>query len=483
MRRLRVGVAVAVCLLWAGPLAAQPIFRHVSVGESDTLSSNGDSFVVSVGGMASARIQTLDSYTGTWEVQCSVDGGVTYDTDDELNLVLDGQSSTAQSVSDTVGVWAVNVAGCTHIKVIATAGFAASDTTIAVGAVASGGGAGGSGGGGGGEVTNAGTFAVQEDGPVADDIADILNELQTQTLDFNLRTVNGVDPLLGSEDENLQLAATANGDGSEIVAEGYNSITFEVLCDTCSGGTAINFERSFDGLTWSAASFQLTASPYTIATSTTTSGTTYWRAPIGNFERFRARISSYSAGTVTVVARASFEAFQLDREFKEEDTAHTTADKLLPIATRRIDTAASSAGTSGDYATLNTDSLGRLWTRPGRPCDDDARITNVAIESTSSGNVQVVAGNGSDEIHICGYDIHVGASGNTLQWVYGDDASCATNETNLSGAVPHAANGGVSRMVTGATQVKVPAGKYLCVETNSTNGVYGWLQYVRTAAP
>lgn len=115
-----------------------------TVNVSDTLSSSGDSFVVRVRGMASMRIQTRDSYSGTWEVQCSLDG-TTYDTDDEVDLFLDGAGlSAVQEVTDTVGIWTANVAGCTHVKVIATAGFAASDTTIAVSAIPSGGSSGSS---------------------------------------------------------------------------------------------------------------------------------------------------------------------------------------------------------------------------------------------------------------------------------------------------------------------------------------------------
>jgi hypothetical protein len=140
-RRPRIAaVFLLIFALCANSAIAQtPIVRSAS----DTLSSNGDSFTFITRGTASARIQTLDSYTGTWEVQCSVDGGTTFDTDDELNLTLDGQTSTtAQSVSDTVGVWAVNVAGCTHIKIVATAGFAASDTVVHVHAISVGGGVG-----------------------------------------------------------------------------------------------------------------------------------------------------------------------------------------------------------------------------------------------------------------------------------------------------------------------------------------------------
>jgi hypothetical protein len=54
-----------------GFVRLQPTQTH------DTLSSNGDSVTLSaanVGGFGSVKIQTLDSYSGTWEVQCSLDG-------------------------------------------------------------------------------------------------------------------------------------------------------------------------------------------------------------------------------------------------------------------------------------------------------------------------------------------------------------------------------------------------------------------------
>lgn len=44
-----------------------------------------------------------------------------------------------------------------------------------------------------------------------------------------------------------------------------------------------------------------------------------------------------------------------------EDNAASSADPGVPVLTVRRDTAASSAGTDGDYATFNTDDTGRLW--------------------------------------------------------------------------------------------------------------------------
>jgi len=154
---------LTVCLcafLLVTPVYSQNIVRLASIRASDTISADADYFVVNVGGMASMRLQSLDSYSGTWEVQCSVDGGTTYDADDEVNMFLEGGSAGAvQEVTDTIGVWTAGVAGCTHVKVIATAGFAASDTVIAVVAVASGGSASGGGSSGAVEVAEGGATA------------------------------------------------------------------------------------------------------------------------------------------------------------------------------------------------------------------------------------------------------------------------------------------------------------------------------------
>jgi hypothetical protein len=45
-----------------------------------------------------------------------------------------------------------------------------------------------------------------------------------------------------------------------------------------------------------------------------------------------------------------------------EDAAHTTGDIGLAVLAKRTDTAAVSSGTDGDYSTINVDALGRLWT-------------------------------------------------------------------------------------------------------------------------
>ena len=58
-----------------------------------------------------------------------------------------------------------------------------------------------------------------------------------------------------------------------------------------------------------------------------------------------------------------------------EDVAETAGGILLMAGSVRRDTAASSAGTTGDNATINTDSVGALWTRDTATQVDDAAFT------------------------------------------------------------------------------------------------------------
>lgn len=60
---------------------------------------------------------------------------------------------------------------------------------------------------------------------------------------------------------------------------------------------------------------------------------------------------------------------------KAEDAAHTTGDTGVAILAVRRDTAASGAGTDGDYATINVDSVGAQWVRSTGELTDDAAFT------------------------------------------------------------------------------------------------------------
>lgn len=101
----------------------------------------------------------------------------------------------------------------------------------------------------------------------------------------------------------LQNAAVANGNGSTLSTAGLSSAVLTLNCASCAGGTTVNFEGSEDATNYTALNAHQIGTN-TIATSTTTAGVTVWQIPVGGFQVVRARVSSYSAGTVTVTGHA-----------------------------------------------------------------------------------------------------------------------------------------------------------------------------------
>lgn len=165
-----------------------------------------------------------------------------------------------------------------------------------------------------------------------------------------------------------------------------------------------------------------------------------------------------------------------------EDAAETAGGTLKMMGTVRRDTATSSAGASGDNATLNTDGLGRNWTREGGPCADHARITHAAISESTAATNEIVALSGSDLIYVCGYK-WVTTAANSLSWTRGTGSDCGTGTTAIEGAQPYAANGGVVENGGGHALFVVPAGNALCLVSSAATAHGGRVSYVRTAAP
>jgi hypothetical protein len=102
----------------------------------------------------------------------------------------------------------------------------------------------------------------------------------------------------------LQSAAVANGNGTTLNTNGMSDAMLTVNCATCSGGTLINFEGSEDATNFAAINaVQIGTS--TIATTTAAAGVTVWEMPVAGFQVIRARVSAYSAGTVTITGHTS----------------------------------------------------------------------------------------------------------------------------------------------------------------------------------
>lgn len=463
LTRLLIGL-----LLCSTSAYAQQQTRPASRSEATVLSASDDTFILAVEGYATARIQTLDSYSGTWEVQCSLDGGTTFDTDDEVPVVqLGGTSST--DVSDTVGIWDANIAGCSHIKIAATAGFAATDTTMRIVLFASGGGAGGSSGAVTGEVTVTGTTNV-----------DIVG-------------INGVAPLASYANATLQSAATANGDGTSLSVRGYSGVLFTIRCTVaCSGGTTITLKASEDGTRYETLTRAVrigNAGTYGgVILNQADTDDSLWYATVDGAQAVLAVISGYSAGTITVTATAVLGggpgAVTLTSQ-KNEDAAHTSADPGLPVWTRRLDNAnATSAGTNGDYATLDSNAYGALITALTDPCSSEPKVT-VGFSIAADG--EFIDGTASQKTYICAWWFVAGAAEQVSIVSEDDDGSCnktsgvaLVGSTTDSEGPSFAANGGVASG-SGAASVLVSdtAGDDLCIYLNGTNRVAGTVTYVK----
>jgi hypothetical protein len=167
---------------------------------------------------------------------------------------------------------------------------------------------------------------------------------------------------------------------------------------------------------------------------------------------------------------------------KLEDDAHATADYALPVLSRRIDAAASSAGTDADYATVNTDALGLLWTRGLDPCSGVAKqYLSISISSATTTEITAALAGASNNYYVCSINIGPVAGAQTIALVDDDTDNCASVTSGLAGGITAgtgwniAANGGLT-MGNGLGSIARTAGtnRVLCLVTSAavqTSGV------------
>lgn len=86
---------------------------------------------------------------------------------------------------------------------------------------------------------------------------------------------------------------------------------------------------------------------------------------------------------------------------QREDDAHTSTDAGPAVLTKRTDTAATSAGTDGDYATLNTDGSGRVWTHVGA-IDSVTGTTSVDVKLIAGTNPSYYSTANANSIYFAG---------------------------------------------------------------------------------
>jgi len=161
-----------------------------------------------------------------------------------------------------------------------------------------------------------------------------------------------------------------------------------------------------------------------------------------------------------------------------EDVGETAGGQLLMAGSVRRDTAASSAGTTGDNATVNTDANGYLWSRSADPCSALA-TTTVPISATA--DAVLITATASKRNIICGGVIVANAAEIVSIWE-GTGSTCGTSSAAVMGSTTEAnglslaANGGfiIPNRVRGLS-----ANVDTCLRISGTSRVTGYITYVQ----
>jgi hypothetical protein len=151
----------------------------------------------------------------------------------------------------------------------------------------------------------------------------------------------------------------------------------------------------------------------------------------------------------------------------------------------RRDTAASSAATTGDNATINTDGNGLLWTRTMDPCMGGATKVTVPIDIATATTTELINGTGASlKAYVCGLFLGPTAGAQNIALIEDDTDACASPTAGLMGGVTAsegfniAANGGTN-IGNGAGTVAIStANRYVCLITSAAQQVSGTFVYV-----
>lgn len=174
----------------------------------------------------------------------------------------------------------------------------------------------------------------------------------------------------------LQSSAVASGNGTALSTTGLAGASMTVNCSSCSGGTTVNFEAQEDGSNFvPIMGTKLDGSSQ--ATSTTTAGVTVWQFNLSGIQQIRARISGYSAGTVTVTAHA----IAVPSTFPTVGTL----GNIIQFGGTNVNTGTGAGGTGTPRVTVSNDSS-------MQPLPGTANGWSPKLENALSTTVQTVKG-------------------------------------------------------------------------------------------
>lgn len=169
-----------------------------------------------------------------------------------------------------------------------------------------------------------------------------------------------------------------------------------------------------------------------------------------------------------------------------EDAGETAGGNLSMAGTVRRDTMASSAGTTGDNATLNTDANGLLWARFEDPCSG-ATKSYFPVDIVTATTTEIANAVASQYFYICGLNLF-SAGTNNVTIVEDDTDACATPTAGLAGGVTAgegynftAQTGLTLGNGTGSVMRTAAQNRYICIITSAAVQLSGTVVYV--AAP
>lgn len=527
MKRVILLIAIALFAL-SGVSFAQQVNRAGSAPaalySSGTIDANGETVTLpNTAGFGTVAVQLAGTFDGSFQLQCSLDG-TNFPSNSEVRLTPPDSTSAVTTITGTTaGVWTGTIAGCRLVRVISTA-WSSGSATVTMTATASGGGGGGGGGGAGVDpvrihdgtdvalVTAAGLLQVDcptcsgsgvqhvDDAAftaATDDIVPLAGFFDDTTPDSVNENDAGAVRMSGNRNLYTTIRdAAGNERGANVNASNQlavsvdNTVTVASHAVTNAGtfvvqenGAALTALQLIDNIA------TVDDADFTAATSSFVPGGGFYQSSVTactDGDTCALGITAQRTLKVTLFTAAGSE-ITVSSDVTE-DAAHSDGVTGPAIMSRRIDAAASSAGTSGDYAVFNTDSLGLLWTRQLDPCSGVAK-TYYSVDIVTATTVEVtpsLAG-ASTNYYICSVNL-VTAGANNVALVDDDTDNCASVTSGMAGGTTagegwnFAANGGIALGNGQGTVAKTNgANRVVCVVTSAAVQLSGTISYV--AAP
>ena len=258
---------------------------------SNTINGSAQTVQIALSGFRGVGVTITGTWSGTLVAEMSLDAGSTWITAQFYDPVAKTfSSSTTANITSSIVV----TGGASHIRIRSSA-WTSGTATITL------------------RATEASTPVI--DGslntqPISAASLPLPSGAATSANQTNGSQQSQITKAV-SASATLQSAATGNGDGTDFLVDGYAGLAVTVNCDLCGSGTTVNFKASEDGTNFTSI-HGMKVGTTNAATSATEAGVTVWRFEIAGFKKFRASISGYAAGTVTVTATALLSPFSVN---------------------------------------------------------------------------------------------------------------------------------------------------------------------------